>query len=141
MGRGCRRWWRVAAPPLLLLLSITARCLDRDVTRPWHTPVLSLQHSARELSARYRTDKIAPTYTPLWSYRELGAPSSHDKATHPFSRGSQGLGHTGAPGTSHSIQVTAGKTLVVAHVAVGLVTWLAQDGCLLFVRETWDGQP
>ena len=41
------------------------------------------------------------------------------------------MGHISATGTSPSVQVTAGKTLVVAHVAVGLVTWLAQDGCLV----------
>ena len=40
-----------------------------------------------------------------------------------------------------SVQVTAGKTLVVTHIAVGLVTWLGQDRCLLSIRETWVGQP
>lgn len=40
--------------------------------------------------------------------------------------------------TSH---ITAGRALVVAHATVGLVTWLAQDECLLAVREMRDGQP
>ena len=31
--------------------------------------------------------------------------------------------------------------LVVAHVTLGLMAWLAQDRCLLAVKEMWDGQP
>lgn len=34
-----------------------------------------------------------------------------------------------------------GRTLAVACVTLGLVAWLAQDRCLLAVREMWDGQP
>lgn len=30
---------------------------------------------------------------------------------------------------------------MVACVTLGLVAWLAQDRCLLAVREMWDGQP
>jgi len=68
MGRGCPWWSRVAAPPSLPLQTVTDGCLDRDATRPWHTPVLSLiQHSARELSALCWTDKVAPIHTPLRS--------------------------------------------------------------------------
>lgn len=109
---------------------VTAGHLDRDATKDWHIPVppLSLQHSAREVSACYTTDKIASTRTLLRSYKEVGAPYSHGKATYPFSPCSQGLGHTGTPGACPSIQVTVGKTLLVAYIALGLVTFLGQDG-------------
>ena len=46
---------------LILLLQLDT---IRDVTKPWHTPVLSLlDHSDGQLSMCYRTDKIAPAYT------------------------------------------------------------------------------
>ena len=112
--------------------------------RPDHGTFLSSPSSNtqdRQLPARCRTDKTAPTPTLLQAYSDLGAPYSHGKAVYPFSPGSQGLGHTGAPGSSPSIQVTVGETLVVTHITVGLVTWLGQDRYLLSIRETWDGQP
>lgn len=118
---------------------ITAGFLDRDMGRPWHTPVFSLlQHSTRD----YRTDKISPTYTLLCSYRELKAPSSHgEEVVHPFCPRIQGLGKTWTPG----IKITAGKSLVVGgwgwwrgwlRMVVSLMDrTYGQETCL------WDGQP
>lgn len=74
----------------------------------------------------YRADTIAPTYTLSWSHGELEG--LHSPVQRELCTLSAWLAKDWVP---HEL---------VAQITVGLVTWWAQDRCLLSVRERWDGQ-
>lgn len=116
-------------------------CPDRDVTTPWHSPGFSLLgHSDGKLPAFHRTDKIAPCHGLTGSWKLPTALGGDSSTLFPWvgeGWGPHEFWHQLLQFTGH---VTMGRMLVVTPVTVELVTWLAQDGCLLVVRETWDRQ-
>ena len=143
MVRGCPWQWMVAAPPLLLLLSVTAGHPDRGATRDRGTFLSSPSSNTQPESCQHATGQIRLPQ-PLPCYGLTGSwelPTAMAKPHTLFPQVAKGWATQELLARAPSVQVTAGKTLVVTHIAVGLVTWLGQDRCLLSIRETWVGQP